>query len=250
MLARTLALIASLALAAGIAAPAAAAAQQSLPFPWPQPQPTLSGNGEGEVMVAPDIAIVTLGVVSRGTTAAAALAVNSTELQVALDQVKAAGVPEKDIATSGFSVQPVYQTGRPPSDQPPPIVGYTVSNTVRVTIRDVARSGAILDQVVRAGANRVSGIMFDIADRKAAEEEAMKAAIAEARRRGELMAEAAGVRLVRVVAVNASANGGGPIPVFQRDTFAAQAAAAPPPVLPGQQRVTAQATVTWEIAPR
>jgi uncharacterized protein YggE len=239
--------VAALVLPVALAAPAPAAAQT---VTFPQPQPQLSANGEGEVMVAPDLAIVTLGVVSRGTTAAAALTVNSTELTMAVDQVKAAGVAEKDIQTSGFTITPIYQSGRQPSDQPPPIVGYSVSNTVKVTIRDVSKSGAILDQVVRAGANRLSGVMFDLSDRKAAEDQAVKAAIAEARQRGELMAEAAGVRLVRVVSVNASTDGGGPIPVFQRDTFAAQAAAPPPPVLPGQQKVTAHATVTWEIAPR
>src|SRR5262245_10974050 len=113
---RRVVLFAGLALTALQAPPVAAQT-----FPAPVAPPTLSANGEGEVMVAPDIAIVTLGVVSRGTTAAAALSVNSTELQAAVDQVKAASVADKDIQTSGFSVQPVYATGRQPSDQPPPI---------------------------------------------------------------------------------------------------------------------------------
>jgi uncharacterized protein YggE len=237
-----LARLALIALALPAALPAAA---QQVPN---DVQPTLIANGEGEVKVVPDLAIVTLGVQTRATTSAGALAANSSDLQAVVDAIKAAGVLEKDIATSGFSVTPLFQTLRPPSDQPAPIIGYSVSNNVTVTIRDVAKSGPILDQVVKAGANRLSGIAFDISDKKSAEEAAMKAAIAEAKRRGELMAEAAGVRLVRILSVNATPNGGGPVPVFARQEFAAAQAA--PPVMAGQRSVTANATITWEIAGR
>jgi hypothetical protein len=207
--------------------------------------PTLQANGQGQVMVVPDLAIVTIGVVTRANTAGDALAANSNDLQKAIDAIKAASVAEKDIGTSSFSVTPIYQTTpRPPADQPAPIIGYSVSNEVRVTIRNIATSGAILDQVVKAGANRVSGISFDISDAKGAEDAATKAAIAEARHRGELMAEAAGVSLGRMLSVSVSTGGGGPVPVFARADFAA---AAPPPVLAGQRAVTANASITWEI---
>jgi len=225
------------ALAAWIALAAPALAQQ-------QP-PTLAANGEGEVMVVPDIAIVTIGVTSRAATARDALAANSTDVNAVLETIRAEGVAEVDIGTSGFSVSPVYEErpagGR--TDQPPRIVGYQVSNQVRVTIRDIATSGEILDKVVTAGANQVNGISFDIADRKTHEEEAIKLAIADARRQGELMAEAAGVRLVRILSVNANAGGG---PVFARADFAIAAAV---PVAPGQQSVSANASISWEVAP-
>jgi hypothetical protein len=224
-------------LAAGLVAALPAAAQQA-------PQiPVLQANGDGQVMVVPDIAIVSIGVTSRARTARAALSANSADLGRVIATVTAADVAERDIATSGLSISPVYerQPDGTPREEPPAIVGYQVSNQVRVTIRDIAASGGILDRVVTAGANQVNGITFDIADRKAAEEEALKAAIADARRQGEIMAAAAGVRLVRVVSINASAGGGGP--VFAR----MEMAAGPVPVMPGEQSVNANASITWEI---
>jgi uncharacterized protein YggE len=228
------------ALAAWVAMALPAAAQQPADM-----IPSLQANGEGSVQVVPDIAIVTIGVVTRAATAGDALAQNSADLTKVVAAIKAAGVEEKDIGTSGFNVTPLYQTTpRPPADQPPPIIGYSVTNDVKVTIRALATSGAILDQVVKSGANRVNGISFDISDRKSAEDAATKAAIAEAVHRGQLMAEAAGVRLVRILSVTASTGGGGPVPAFARADFAA----APPPVLAGQRSVTANASISWEVA--
>jgi uncharacterized protein YggE len=209
--------------------------------------PTLVANGEGTAYVVPDIAIVTIGVTTRGRTAAEALAANSTDLTGVIAAVKGEGVAEKDIGTSGFSIYPVYEQPAEgePQTNPPKIVGYQVTNEVRVTIRDIATSGGILDHVVAAGANQVNGITFDNSDRKTPADAALAGAIKDAARQAAIMAEAAGVRLVRIV--NVSANSGGAQPMYARFEMAA---APPVPVMPGQQAVTANATVTWEIAPQ
>jgi uncharacterized protein YggE len=211
------------------------------------PTPTLTADGRGTEMVVPDIAVVTIGVESRGRTASAALAANSTDLTRAIGAIRAAGVADRDIGTSGFGIDPVYAEQKEgETNTPPPIIGYQVSNSVTVTIRDIAKSGGILDAVVNAGANQVNGISFDVSDPKAAHEAALKAAIAEALAKGELMADAAGVRLVRVLSV-ATAQDGGPRPMF----LAMAAKAAPSaPVMPGQQSLDATATISWEIAPK
>jgi uncharacterized protein YggE len=203
----------------------------------------LSANGDGSVMVVPDIAIVTIGVTSRATTAAEALAANNRDLAAVIAAIKGAGVADKDIGTAGFSVSPLYEPLRDvsPDNSPQKIIGYAVSNEVRVTIRDVTSAGGILDKVVSAGANQVNGIVFDIADRKAAEDQAIEAAIGEAIRRGTLMAAAAGVKLGRIVSLNANA-GGGPQPYFARAEMAMAV-----PVMPGEQAVTANASISWEI---
>jgi uncharacterized protein YggE len=209
--------------------------------------PTLSANGEGTAYVVPDIAIVSIGVTTRGATAAAALASNSADLARVIDTVKGEGVADRDIGTTGFSIYPVYEQPQPMDGvEPGPakIVGYQVTNEVRVTIRDIAASGGILDKVVTAGANQVNGITFDNADRKTPADAALADAIRDATRQAGIMAEAAGVRLVRIVNVNASSGGGGP--VFAR----LEAMAAAVPVMPGERAITANASVTWEIAPR
>ena len=115
---------------------------------------------------------------------------------------------------------------------------------MRVTIRDIAKSGGILDKVVSAGANQVNGIAFDTADKQSANDAALKAAIAEARRKADIMADAAGVKLARIVSVS-TAEGSGP-PVFARMSRAAASA----PVMPGQQAVTTSVSLTFEIAPK
>ena len=207
---------------------------------------TLVADGDGTVMVVPDIAIVTIGVVSRAKTASAALATNSTDLANAIAAVEANGVDAKDIGTSGFSIAPVYdQQPNRDTGTPAAIVGYDVTNEVQVTLRDIAKSGAILDKVISAGANRVNDIAFDTSDKQAANDAALKAAIAEARRKAAIMADAAGVKLVRILSVTQAQNS--PQPMFAR---VAMAAAAPVPVMPGQQSVTATATITYEIAPQ
>ena len=210
------------------------------------PVPQLQANGTGEVMVTPDIAVVTIGVTSQAAEASAALAANSADLARAIAAIRAAGVADKDIATSGFSIDPVYeQADNRPSDRPPAIVGYRVENRVRVTVRDIAKSGDLLDAVVTAGANRVSGIAFDISDRKSAANDAIRAAIADAKAKAELMADAAGLRLVRILTLNADENGGrGPIMAFD------MAKSAPVPVMPGQASVSANAQIVWEVAPK
>ena len=210
------------------------------------PVPQLQANGSGEVMVTPDIAVVTIGVATQAAEASAALSANAADLTKAIAAIRAAGIADKDIATAGFSIDPVYdQADTRPSDRPAAVIGYRVENLVRVTVRDVAKSGGLLDAVVSAGANRVSGIAFDISDRKSAANDAIRAAIADARARAALMAEAADLRLVRILSLNADENGGrGPIMAFD------MAKAAPVPVMPGERAVTANAQIVWEVAPK
>jgi len=210
---------------------------------------TLTASGMGSVSVAPDIAIVSIGVVSRAATAREALSANNGDVAKVIETIQATGVKDADIGTSGFSVSPIYES-KPPRvkdnemEQPPRITGYQVSNEVRVTIRDIANSGAVLDKVVSAGANQIGSIQFDVSDRQKPADEALGKAIADARRQAELMAEAAGVRLVRILDISASSGS----PVFARPAMRMAADAVP--LMPGTSEVTANANISWEIAPK
>lgn len=214
----------------------------------PERIPSMSVNGEGVVTAAPDLAIVSIGVVSSGATAREALDANNTDMQAVIDAIRAAGVADPDIGTSGFNISPVYDT--PPEPRPgeareaPKVVGYKVTNQVTVRIRELGESGAILDQVVSAGANQINSIRFDIDDQEKLRDEAIRLAIADARRKGEIMAEAAGVDLLRILTV--SINDYAQPVMFDR----AVAMAAPPPAVPilgGEHSITINATVEWEI---
>jgi hypothetical protein len=205
-------------------------------------------NGEGIVIARPDIATVTIGVVSEAANARAALDANNNNMRNVVSSITAAGVEERDIGTSGFNVEPVYS--RPPlrpdgSQENPQIIGYRVSNQVTVRIRNIDNSGAVLDAVVTAGANRLTGIEFGIAEPGRLNDEALRNAIADARRKADLIAQAAGVRLVRVLSI--STNNAFPRPEF--DMRLAAASAKEVPILQGERTLSATASIVYEIAP-
>jgi uncharacterized protein YggE len=211
-----------------------------------QSPPSLSASGEATEYAVPDMATVTLGVVSEAETARAALDANNADIAKVIEAVKAAGVADKDIGTTGFNVGPVYSNPRPREDgssEAPRITGYQVSNQVRVVIRDLDKAGAVLDAAVTAGANQAAQIDFGLENRKPVEDKAMAGAIADANRKAKLMAEAAGVKLVRILSVAANEGGGGPFPVPM-----AMRAEKAVPVMAGERSISASATVVWEIA--
>ncbi len=210
------------------------------------PPPSLTATGEATEYAVPDMATVTLGVVSEGKTAREALDANNAEMGKVIDAIKAAGVAEKDIGTTGFNIGPVWSNPQPKSDgtvDAPRITGYQVSNQVAVVIRDLAKAGTVLDATVSAGANQAAQIDFSLADRTPVEDKAVAGAIADANRKAKLMADAAGVKLVRILSVAANQNGPGPFPA----PMAMRAEMKAVPVMAGERSIAASATVVWEI---
>ncbi|MFC7398871.1 SIMPL domain-containing protein [Chelatococcus sp. GCM10030263] len=234
----------------GLAKPDAARAQAT---PGSEARPMRPGQitivGEGTMAATPDMATVSTSVVTAAKTAKEALDANTAALSAVIDRFKAAGIAPKDLATSGFSVQPRYSYPKPQngSTEAPRIDGYEVRNGVTIRVRDLGKLGSILDTAVTAGANQISGIAFDVAEPSALMDKAGVAAIADARRRAELFAEAAGVKLGRVVAVSEpSLEAPRPRMMVQSAEFAAKAAAVP--IETGEREFNVRVRVTWEIA--
>ncbi|MCX5515714.1 SIMPL domain-containing protein [Kaistia algarum] len=209
--------------------------------------PTLTAFGNGSASAAPDIAVVTLGVVSEAASAKEALSANAADMTAVVKSITDAGVDKKDVATTGLFVEPVYSDASRTADGQSKITGYRVSNQLTVKIRDLAASGPLLDKVIAAGANSVNGITFEIGKADALRDEAIKAAIVEARRKAELMAAAAGVKLGAVQSVSANDNGG-PQPVFRAAMAMKDMAATP--VMGGTQEIGANATIVYAIEPK
>lgn len=209
---------------------------------------TLTVSGEGTANAVPDMATLSSGVVSEGKTAREALDANSSAVAAMIAAIKAGGVEARDISTSGFSVQPRYAPPKKDSPDSPHISGYQVNNTVSVRLRDLAKLGDLLDQLVSTGANQIGGIAFDIADPAKLEDAARVAAVKDARHQAEIIAEAAGVRLVRVVSIAGEA---GPRPM-PRMMMAAPAMMKSDsvPVEAGETQIRAGVTLTYEIEPR
>ena len=218
----------------GFAAPAQAEAAK----------PRITVTGEGRVDARPDMATITLGVTTQGDTAAAALSENSARLAAVLTQLKAAGVAERDLQTSGLSLGPrmdYYRDG-----QPPKVVGYEATNQVTVRVRDLAALGGILDAAVGDGANTFHGLSFGLADTTAALDAARVNAVAEAGRKAAMIAEAAGARLGPVLAIAESGGMTDPVPMYRRGAVAMAAEAVP--VEGGEVSYTINVTMTWELA--
>ena len=208
------------------------------------PQRVLTVTGQGEMRGAPDEAQVSAGVVSVARTAAAALAGNSRAMNAVFDTLKHAGIADKDMQTSNFSVDPQYATDKN-GNYTQNITGYRVSNTVNVRVRDLGKLGATLDALVSSGANSLGSIAFAISNPKPLMSQARAAAVADAIARAQTLAKAAGVTLGPITSISESSYE--PRPVYR---MAAMAEAAPPPPTPiaaGEESITASVSITWTI---
>lgn len=206
---------------------------------------TISVTGEGKVEVAPDMAVLNIGVMTEADTAAAALKANSEGIAGALVRLKAAGIEDRDLQTSGLSLNPRYDYGSSGGDAK--ITGYVASNMVTVRVRDLSVLGQTLDAVVTDGANTLGGLSFGLQEPDAATDEARRRAVADAAHKAALYAEAAGVKLGRVMSIADQGNYGGPQPMMMAEArFAKDAGSVP--VASGELTVGATVNITYEIA--
>lgn len=232
----------------------------------------LSVNGEGRSYREPDLAVFSAGVTSQGASAAAALSENSRAMTGVNAALKRAGVAERDIQTSNLSINPVYANPEreammaarvsgqpyippPPETMVPKIVGYQANNTVMVRQRKLGDYGKIIDALASAGANQINGPMFQIEASQAALDEARTSAMKDARRRAELLAATAGLKIVRTVSIS---DGGGyfapqPVTMMSRDIVVTGSAPPPPPppapMQTGELQMMANVSVQYELAP-
>lgn len=182
----------ALALLVMLTAPLPALAQDAgTPTP-----PTIAVTGTGEARARPDQALATFTVLRTAETARAALDQANTAMRDVSDGMRDLGAEDRDLQTSGFSINPQYRYDNTEGNQQPPtIVGYEVRNTLTVRVRDLARLGEFLDQAVTLGVNQGGEIRFDLAEPRVIEDEARKDAVADAMATARLIAEAAGVTL-------------------------------------------------------
>ncbi len=210
----------------------------------PLPARTLSVSGSGIAYLTPDIAYINLGVRTEGAEAAKAVAENSDlSLQIA-EALKALEVESKDIQTTNFSIFPQqkYDLDGKPSGE----ITYVVENTVYVTVRNLEIIGDILDAAVKAGANQVYGIQFDVADKTAALSEARQSAVENATVIAQELASAANVSLGDILTINMVSRSA-PIPVYEGMGGARLAEAASVPIAAGQMTLTVEVSMVYQI---
>ena len=232
-------------LAAAVALLSPAVAQEPAKAPS-----RLSVVGEGKAAAAPDTAIFDAGVVVVAETAQAALEQNTKAITALLAALKAAGIEGRDLVTSGFAVQarvvyPQPEAGKQPEQ--PKLEGYEVRNSVKAKVRDLSKLGMILDAAVQHGANQIGGISFDIQNKDALLDKARQDAINDAKRKAEKAAQAAGLKLGRVLSLSETFQHALPHPMAG-DGTAFRGAAASVPVEAGEQSLGTHVEMTWEIA--
>ena len=220
------------------AAPATALAQAA-----PASDGTLlSVSSRAEARKAPDIATFSAGVVTQAADGNAALRQNAEQMNRVLAAIKAAGVADKDVQTSGISLNPQY---RYEENQPPRITGYQASNTVNVKLREVAKMGKVLDALVASGANQVNGPSFGIDDPEPLYAQARLDALKQAQARADAYARALGLKVRRIISISEGSTGGiRPVPML---AMAKMADAESTPVAIGETSVSVNLDMAFEL---
>ncbi len=200
-------------------------------------------SATGQSFQAPDTAMVSAGVVTQGATAGAAMQANASQMTRTIDALLAAGIERRHIQTSSLTLQPRYdyQDRRSPT-----ITGYEARNTVRAKSEDIETVGAMLDALVSAGANNISGVNFGIKDSEAAQSAARKEAIKKARAKAQEMAMAAGVGLGDIVSISEGGGYSQPQPMMMARGMAMDEAVSTP-VEAGEQSLSVTVNMTFTI---
>ncbi|MCC5995639.1 MAG: SIMPL domain-containing protein [Oceanicaulis sp.] len=217
------------------AAPAALAENQ---------QARLDLSATGSVSVTPDQAHVSSGVVTRAETAAAALRANSQAMTRVFAELRRAGVAERDMQTRQLTVSPVYTQPDRGSNESARITGYEARNTVMALIRDLDRTGPVIDALMNAGANQLEGVRFGYSREDEARNQARRAAVEELHALRDLYSQAGGFRVVRLVSFSES---GGHRPEPMTYAMAMRADSASTPVAAGEMTIEVTINAGWEI---
>lgn len=218
---------------------------QTIPgYAVPADATLLAVSVQAEARRAPDIATLSVGVVTEAPDANAAMRANAEQMTKVVAAIKSAGVADRDVRTTGVNLSPQYQYR---DQQAPRITGYQANNTVSVKVRDIAKLGEVMDALAGAGANQISGPNFEIDQPEPVFDEARRKAVELARSRAQTYASALGLTVRRVVSLNEGVGGGyQPVPMMAMARMADSAAAAPP-VAPGENTVSVNLEVVFEL---
>ena len=190
------------------------------------------------------MATISTGVVTQAADANAAMRANAAQMDKVMAAIRAAGISERDIQTSGINLNPNYKYVE---NAPPTIVGYQASNTVNVKVRDLSRLGKVLDTFVEVGANQINGPSFEVDKPDEAYDEARIAAIKKAQARAQTYADALGLKVRRIVSISEGNGGFRPMPMMAMAKMEARDASGAPPVSPGESTVSINLDVVFEL---
>ncbi len=204
----------------------------------------LTVQAEAELKAAPDIASISAGVVTTYATAQEAMAQNATRMTAMIAALKKAGVADKDMQTSGLSLQPQYVYN---NNESPKLSGYQANNTVNVTVRKLETLGTVLDTLASKGASNLNGPNFAVDEPDPVLDDARTKAVQKAMKRAELYARAAGMRVKKIVAITEGGSIQQPPMPYQQSMMAQTKMASDTPIAPGRVGISASVTMTFEL---
>lgn len=201
-------------------------------------------TGEGKATAIPDLAVVTAGVQAQGTSVNQVQETVNAKSAAVIEAIKKLGIKDEDIQTTNYSVNPTYDY----QSSTQRITGYTANNTVTIKIRDTEKANSVIDAATTNGANQVGGVTFEVSDKTKAENEARDVAIAEAKKKAETAAKAAGFTLGRVINYSEGFGGGMPMPMYAKDmAVSAVMERSTTQVEPGSSEIVVTVSLSYEI---
>ena len=204
---------------------------------------TVTVNGMATIKAAPDEAVISLGVQTEAATAQGALTQNAERMMAVLQALVAQGIGKDDVATSYVSLYPTY------GNNGMEITGYQAANQIDVTVRDMGDVGPVIDASVEAGANLTNGISFRLSDQSHGVNEALQAAVADARSKAETLAAAGDAQLGQVITIVEGSSPSSVPPIYyERDAMAVAEGAVSTPIQPPTLETQVSVSVTWELA--
>jgi uncharacterized protein YggE len=209
----------------------------------PSNDPVVITSGEGSVKRAPDQAWVTIAAESRARTPGEAQKLNADAMSAVMQRLKGVGLPAEAIQTAGYELRPEFDY----ANNRQTLRGYVARNAIEVRVDDLPKLGQVLDVAVAAGATSVSGIRFDIKERGNAEQTALQRAVTDARTQANTAAQAAGMRVERVVRIEVQREPTMPPPRPMMQMRAEMAVSAEPPIAPGELEVKIRVVMTSAI---
>lgn len=204
---------------------------------------TINVSGQAKVSASPDIAYISLGVITEDKDAKTAQKANAAAMDKVIAAIKASGVKNEDIKTSNYTIYPKYDYNEKSGVSA--IVGYSVNNSVSVTVRDIVKTGNIIDAAADSGVNVSSSISFDLSDYEKYYNDALKNAVLAAKKKAGTMAEALGVALKDPITVS-EGSGYSPLRNYATYEMKADLASASTPIQAGSLEITANVSIVYE----
>lgn len=205
---------------------------------------TITASGEGAIQASPDVAYVSVGVITEGKELAKVQADNTDKMTKVMASLTKLGIKKEEIKTTGYNVSPKYEWNEKTSVST--IVGYTVSNTLEVTVNDITKTGSLLDAAVASGSNTIYGVRFGLKNQTTLYNQALEIAVKDAKAKAAAMGKGLSITNIQPLKITEVSNRNTPV-FYEGATASMDVAKATTPISQGELKVTANVTVEFSF---